>query len=52
MTVKKLENSSDVNVVTEEVKILTDLLNESTEQLIGNFVGYLQFMATDNIRLH
>ena len=35
MTVKKLENSSDVNVVTEEVKILTDLLNESTEQLIG-----------------
>lgn len=35
MTVKKLENSSDVKVVTEEVKILTDLLNESTEQLIG-----------------
>lgn len=35
MTVKKLENSSDVNVVTEEVKILTNLLNESTEQLIG-----------------
>ena len=27
MTVKKLENSSDVNVVTEEVKILTNLLN-------------------------
>ena len=35
MTVKKLENSSGVKVVTEEVKILTDLLNESTEQLIG-----------------
>lgn len=35
MTVKKLENSSDVSVVTEEVKILTNLLNESTKQLIG-----------------
>ncbi|RVU73855.1 phosphoenolpyruvate carboxylase [Lactobacillus xujianguonis] len=35
MTVKKLENSSDVKVVAEEVKILTNLLNESTEQLVG-----------------
>ena len=35
MTVKRLENNSDVNVVAEEVKILTNLLNESTEQLIG-----------------
>lgn len=40
MTVKKLENSSDVNVVTEEVKILTNLLNESTEQLIGKELFY------------
>lgn len=35
MTVKNLENSSDVKTVTEEVKILTNLLNKSTEQLIG-----------------
>lgn len=31
MTVKKLENNSDVNVVAEESKVLTDLLNESTK---------------------
>lgn len=35
MTVKKLENNSDVNVVAEESKVLTDLLNESTKQVIG-----------------
>lgn len=35
MTFTKLENSSDKAVVAEEVKILTNLLNESTSQLIG-----------------
>lgn len=35
MTVKKLENNSDVNVVAEESKVLTNLLNESTKQVIG-----------------
>ena len=35
MTVKKLENNSDVNAMADEVKILTNLLNESTKQLIG-----------------
>ncbi|QQP27666.1 phosphoenolpyruvate carboxylase [Lactobacillus ultunensis] len=35
MTVKKLENNSDVNAMADEVKILTNLLNESTEQLVG-----------------
>lgn len=36
MTFTKLENSSDQAVVAEEVKILTNLLNESTRQLIGD----------------
>ena len=36
MTFTKLENSSDKAVVAEEVKILTNLLNESTRQLIGD----------------
>ncbi|WP_297817899.1 phosphoenolpyruvate carboxylase [uncultured Lactobacillus sp.] len=35
MTFTKLENSSDQAVVAEEVKILTDLLNKSTSELIG-----------------
>ena len=35
MTVKKLENSSDEAVVAEEAKILTNLLNESTRQVVG-----------------
>lgn len=35
MTFNKLENSSDKVVVAEEVKILTDLLNKSTSELIG-----------------
>lgn len=36
MTFTKFENSSDKAVVAEEVKILTNLLNESTRQLIGD----------------
>ena len=36
MTFTKLENSGDQAVVAEEVKILTNLLNESTRQLIGD----------------
>ncbi|WP_279117478.1 phosphoenolpyruvate carboxylase, partial [Lactobacillus intestinalis] len=36
MTVKKLENSSDEAVVAEEAKILTNLLNESTRQVVGD----------------
>lgn len=35
MTVKKLENYSNVNAMADEIKILTNLLDESTEQLIG-----------------
>lgn len=36
MTFTKLESSSDQAVVAEEVKILTNLLNESIRQLIGD----------------
>lgn len=38
MSIKKLENSSDHAMVAEEVKILTNLLNESTRQLSGDVV--------------
>ena len=38
MSIKKLENSSDHAMVAEEVKILTNLLNESTRQLSGDVI--------------
>ena len=38
MSIKKLENSSDYAMVAEEVKILTNLLNESTRQLSGDVI--------------
>ena len=38
MSIKKLENSSDHAMVAEDVKILTNLLNESTRQLSGDVV--------------
>ena len=36
MTAKKLENNSNHQVIAEEVKILTDLLDESTRHLVGD----------------
>ena len=36
MTAKKLENNSNHAVIAEEVKILTDLLDESTRHLVGD----------------
>ncbi|WP_201331947.1 phosphoenolpyruvate carboxylase, partial [Lactobacillus nasalidis] len=36
MTAKKLENNSNHAVIAEEVKILTDLLDESTRNLVGD----------------
>ena len=36
VTAKKLENNSNHAVIAEEVKILTDLLDESTRHLVGD----------------
>ena len=54
MSIKKLENSSDHAMVAEEVKILTNLLNESTRQLSGDVIfNKIQDLLPSNfIRAH
>ncbi|WP_019784751.1 phosphoenolpyruvate carboxylase, partial [Streptococcus sobrinus] len=36
MTIKKLEVGSDQTIITEEVQILTDILEDTTRQMIGD----------------
>ena len=38
MTIKKLENNSTQSIITEEVKVLKDLLDEATHQMVGDEV--------------
>ena len=38
MTIKKLENNSTQSIITEEVKVLKDLLDEITHQMVGDEV--------------
>ncbi len=38
MTIKKLENNSTQSIITEEVKVLKDLLDETTHQMVGDEV--------------
>lgn len=36
MTIKKLENNSTQSIITEEVKVLKSLLDETTHQMVGD----------------
>ncbi|WP_270336174.1 phosphoenolpyruvate carboxylase [Streptococcus macedonicus] len=38
MTIKKLENNSTQSIITEEVKVLKGLLDETTHQMVGDEV--------------
>ena len=38
MTIKKLENNNTQSIITEEVKVLKDLLDEITHQMVGDEV--------------
>ena len=38
MTIKKLENNNTQSIITEEVRLLKDLLDETTHQMVGDEV--------------
>ena len=49
MTIKKLENNSTQSIITEEVKVLKDLLDEATHQMVGDEV-FAKFKTLLNCR--
>ena len=38
MTIQKLENNDTQSIITEEVKVLKSLLDETTHQMVGDEV--------------